>query len=158
MIDKLMRRLMLKVLIILSIFHVSITNTYAACSINTPSGIAFGAYDIFSLSDDTGTGSFSVTGCSVGARTYVTTLSTGSSNSFTTRTMKSSGNSLNYNLYTDATYTSIWGIGSGGTSSVSKTNGSGGTGSTITIYGKIPAEQDVYAGSYSDSITITISF
>ncbi len=158
MIDKLMRRLMLKVLIILSIFHVSITNTYAACSINTPSGIAFGAYDIFSLSDDTGTGSFSVTGCSVGARTYVTTLSTGSSNSFTTRTMKTSGNSLNYNLYTDATYTSIWGSGSGGTSSVSKTNGSGGTGSTITIYGKIPAEQDVYAGSYSDSITITISF
>ena len=72
--------------------------------------------------------------------------------------MKSSGNSLNYNLYTDATYTSIWGSGSGGTSSVSKTNGSGETGSTITIYGKIPAEQDVYAGSYSDSITITISF
>jgi spore coat protein U-like protein len=158
MIDKLTFRLALALLAILSIFYISNTNAYAACSITTPSAISFGAYDVFSLSDNTGTGSFAVTGCSGGARTYVTTLSTGVSNTYTTRTMTSSGNKINYNLYTDNTYTSVWGSGSGGTSSVSKTNTGGGTGSTITIYAKMPSGQDASIGTYTDSINITITF
>jgi spore coat protein U-like protein len=130
----------------------------ARCSITAASGVSFGAYDVFSLSDLTGTGSFAVTGCTRNASRYVARLSRGSSNSYTFRTMLSGSDSLNYNLYTNATYTSVWGNNSGNTDDVQQTNSGNGVGPTITIYGKIPAGQDVPAGSYNDNITITITF
>ena len=73
------------------------------------------------------------------------------------RTLTKTGASLNYNLYTDSTYTSIWGDGTTGTT-VSGVGSNGSTGITKTIYGSIPEGQDVPAGAYTDSITITITF
>jgi spore coat protein U-like protein len=149
-------RMILRTLKLLSLFF--IPNVNAACNINSVSAISFGDYNVFSLVDNKSTGSFTVTGCSSGARTFKTTLSRGSANTFTVRTMLFGGESLNYNLYTDATYSSIWGSGSSGTSSVSTTNSGSGTSSPIVIYGKIPAGQDASAGTYSDVITMTITF
>lgn len=47
-----------------------------------------------------------------------------------------------------------WGDGSPGTATV---NGSGTT-HTFTVYGRIPARQNAVVGSYSDTITVTITF
>lgn len=96
---------------------------------------------------------------------YTVALSSGVSGSFTPRQLASGANRLNYNLYTGATRTTIWGDGTGGSSLV---NGSisGGilglicyTNSKIhTVYGRIPASQNVGAGLYADTITVTVSF
>ncbi len=64
---------------------------------------------------------------------------------------------LNYNLYLDAARTSIWGDGTGGTALFTVAIPSG-KAVNVTIFGRIPAGQDVAAGSYSDSIVVTIQF
>lgn len=62
---------------------------------------------------------------------------------------------LNYNLYTSATYTDIWGDGTSGTVTVwgkflkNKPE-------NMTVYGRIPSGQDVRAGTYTDTLTVTL--
>ncbi len=65
---------------------------------------------------------------------------------------------LNYNLYLDAARTTIWGDGTGGTQVYSNANPPNNTNVTVTIYGRIPASQDVSAGSYTNTVTATINF
>ena len=129
---------------------------HAACSINAVSSVAFGTYSVFSTTPTTATGSFAVRNCGSNNAPYTATLSTGGA-SVAQRTLTKTGASLNYNLYTDSTYTSIWGDGTTGTT-VSGVGSNGSTGITKTIYGSIPEGQDVPAGAYTDSITITITF
>ena len=149
-------------ILLLSLFYVDCIRAEngngGGCAIVVPSSINFGAYDTFSYADTLGVGSFAVKACNDNKRSYVITLSTGISNTYTSRSMISGGDSLSYNLYVDPTYSAIWGSGSGGTSSVSKSNPTGETGDTIYIYGKIPGRQAVSSGIYSDNITITITF
>jgi spore coat protein U-like protein len=61
---------------------------------------------------------------------------------------------LNYNLYTDATQTMVWGDGSAGSSLVADS----GTEVDRTVYGSVPAGQNPYIGVYSDAVTVTLSF
>jgi spore coat protein U-like protein len=63
---------------------------------------------------------------------------------------------LDYNLYTDPNRMVVWGDGISGVT----VSGSG-TGSTVDhpVYGRIPGGQTgAYIGSYSDTITVTLSF
>ncbi len=132
----------------------------ASCIIEAVSGVSFGSYSVFSQTPDNATGSFTVSKCAPKSASYTATISTGNG-SYATRTMTLAGGTetLAYNLYTSSAYTTVWGDGNGGTGSVSGNGGSGKTsGNPITIYGRIPAGQDVSAGSYSDSLTITITF
>ena len=140
------------------LFALPAMQSMAACTVTVTSALAFGSYSVFTPTDTTGNGAFAVRNCSAGKTTYTASLNKGSG-SFATRTMTSSGNSLQYNLYTSNALTSVWGDGTGSTSTVAGNGTTSPTGgSTITIYGSIPAQQDVPAGSYSDTITITISF
>jgi len=130
----------------------------AACQIGSVSSVAFGPYDVYSAIADAGVGSFSVSNCSDASRAYIASLSTGYG-SYSTRIMRSGSNQLQYNLYTSNAYATVWGDHSGSTVTISNTNAKGGgVGPTHTIYGLIPAGQDAAVGSYTDSITITISF
>ena len=127
--------------------------TFATCRFGTVSGVNFGAYNVFTTTPDNSIGSIQII-CAPRANVLVT-LSTGQSGAFTTRTLKSGANTINYNLYTDSTYTSIWGDGTGVSSSVQVQNLAS---TTLNIYGQIPALQDVAIGSYTDNITVTITF
>ncbi len=94
---------------------------------------------------------------------YTIALSTGASNSYATRTLLNGVHSLNYNLYTSSSYGTVWGDGSGGSSTVSGSGNLallGGTfTNTATVYGQIPALQTtVIPGAYSDTITITLTY
>ncbi len=60
---------------------------------------------------------------------------------------------LVYQLYDNTGRTTVWGNGSGGTATISM-NSSG----TATIYGRLPAKQNVSAGAYADTILVTVSF
>lgn len=117
----------------------------------TITNVAFAAYDVFTKTKTNSTGKVKVK-CSAIA-TYTISLSPGSG-TFTSRLMQSGSGQLDYNLYTSSTHTTIWGDGTSGTSTVSATS----LGATYTVYGQIPALQNVPVGSYSDTITVTVTY
>lgn len=138
-------------------------------------GVTFGNYDVMNAAATPGTGSTTVSAtCNFSnlpfTVSYSTALSTGGSGSFTPRSMAAGAPTLQYNLYTTAALTTIWGDGTGGTQTVSDTingtcqnqffgfgiNCSGSQ--RDTMYGNIPALQDVVPGSYTDNITVTVTF
>lgn len=60
---------------------------------------------------------------------------------------------LNYGLYRDSGHSNLWG-NTVGTNTVSGTGN--GDDQTITVYGKIEADQEVSLGSYADTVTATV--
>ncbi|MGA9853151.1 MAG: spore coat U domain-containing protein [Gammaproteobacteria bacterium] len=142
-----------------------------ACAAPTPectitsTAISFGNYDPLSSTSLTGTGTlgFSCTKASLTGVdktvTFVIALSTGSG-SYGTRIMNNGAYSLDYNLYTDTTYTSVWGDGTAGTAEYSSTYAKTQAPAVVTVYvyGLIPAQQNAVPGSYTDSITATVTF
>ena len=58
---------------------------------------------------------------------------------------------LAYNLYVDASYTRVWGDGTGNTQTQT------GMGNLI-IYGRIPGQQNVPAGLYTDRVTVIVEW
>jgi len=77
--------------------------------------------------------------------------------SFAQRLMYAGQATLRYQIYTSATLTTVWGDGTGSTSTVAGGN-NGQTSQTITGYGVIPIGQYVTPGSYNDIITVTITY
>jgi spore coat protein U-like protein len=122
----------------------------AGCSVST-SGLNFGNYDVFSTLDNEITASIDVS-CQA-STTYSISLSSGFG-TYASRSMTSGTTVLAYNLYVDPTRLTIWGDGSSGTATVS---GSGTTGSS-PVYGRIPARQNAFVGTYSDIVTVTVTF
>lgn len=92
---------------------------------------------------------------------YSINLSAGSSTDYDNRTLSNGTDTLVYNLYTDVDHTTVWGDTTSGTSNV---EGAGtGMGDLIshTVYGRLLASQNqgpVDAGTYTDTITATISY
>jgi spore coat protein U-like protein len=93
------------------------------------------------------------------------TLSMGTSNtsgSLQRQLAGPSGSRLDYNLFTDAGYATVWGNGSGGTGTVSGTAPlvllAAVVARTHTVYGRIPGGQVVRTGVYSDGLMVTIDF
>jgi spore coat protein U-like protein len=125
-----------------------------SCSIST-TGVAFGTYDVFSPSPRTSTGTVTYS-CSLGLLIRIE-LGTGSSGGFANRTLRNGVDSLLYNLYTDSGYGTVWGNGSGGTGVYSSV-GALGPPVNVTVYGRLPAAQNVSIGSYSDTVIATIQF
>jgi len=78
--------------------------------------------------------------------------------SFTTsRLMAGSGSAtVQYQLYTNPTYSAVWGDGTSGTS----TSGGTGTGSAqnYTVYGQVPPQPTPAPNTYSDTITVTVTY
>lgn len=130
-----------------------------ACTVSSP-GIAFGAYDPRTAGARDGAGTISAA-CAPNDHAPIVALSTGGSGTYSMRQMTGGAWDLSYNLYTTSAGTTIWGDGTGG--SVSQTL-SGGTVSagqrrfSRTVYGRIPALQNVGAGSYGDTVIMTVTF
>jgi spore coat protein U-like protein len=133
----------------------------ASCTASS-TGIAFGTYVPSSTSNSTGTVTISCSSVMGGSLSYTIALNAGvnSGGSFSNRRMSSGSSYLSYRLYTDATYSQVWGDGTGGTSTVSGTcSGSmGSCSSSKTVYGRIPALQNPSPGAYTDTITVTVTY
>lgn len=126
------------------------------------SGIAFGGYSMMTPTPRDSSGSVTVT-CTVLVGllvTIYTELGTGVSGSYFPRQMANGANRLNYNLYTDASYSTVWGNGAGGTArrTFSALLTIGTTNIPYTFYGRIPAGQGPPAGAYSDNVVVTVIF
>lgn len=135
----------------------------ANCSVSaTP--VAYGSYNPFSASATDSTGVVTVA-CTLGGIisllvSYNIKLSTGGSGSYGPRQMSSGANTLNYNLYTTTGRTTVWGNGTSSTGTISDGYllGIGTTTRNYTVYGRVPALQNVYSGSYADTITVTVDY
>jgi spore coat protein U-like protein len=80
---------------------------------------------------------------------------------FAQRLMGSGANTLQYNLFTTAALTSIFGDGTGGTATVGGTGLGVATANSVQVFGQVPdsaTNQAAVAGNYSDTITVTVSF
>jgi spore coat protein U-like protein len=136
----------------------------------TPTSAVFGSYDPASTTAlsviATGTINCTYTGTGFDA---TLTLSTGSSGSYAPRTLVLGTHKLNYNVYLDPAHTAVLGNGSSGTYAITicfaggtfTCPGGGGTsGVTLSapIYGMLPGGQDVPAGTYSDTLVLTITY
>ena len=103
--------------------------------------------------------------CATTQRTTGTTATitlTAGSGTFAQRVMKNGSNSMNYNVYKDSGYSQVWGDGTSSTVTSSWV-GAYDNGTTVavpfTLYGKIPALQyNVVPGSYTDSLTVTVTY
>ena len=136
-----------------------------SCSVSA-TGPAFGNYNPLTPSPATANGSVVVT-CTLSRAgpttvTAVISLSTGSSASFAARTLLAGASTLSYNLYQSATFAQVWGDGTGGsfteTAILTLHPPNWTQQATSVIYGVIPAGQDVAAGSYSDTIAVTVNY
>ncbi|GGC59498.1 Csu type fimbrial protein [Undibacterium terreum] len=135
--------------------------TVSLCGVST-AGVAFGSYDPSSAVDTTGLGSITF-GClasGLGTLTYTITISAGNG-TFLDRQMKAGTTRISYNLYQDSNRTILWGDGTGGSSIYNESLSivvAGLFSKNYTVYGKIPALQLKPAGSYTDSVTVTVTF
>src|SRR5262245_12966363 len=126
--------------------------------------MGFGAYND-SSAVDTDTATSVVVRCTrlLGTNNANVVLQLGPSarsGTIATRQMASGANRMNYNLYRDAGRTQIWGQTSGVDTVTLNTGNISNGGSndvTFTIFGRIPALQNVAAGAYSDSVQMTVS-
>ena len=71
------------------------------------------------------------------------------------RKMTSSGNTITYSLYSDSGHTTVW-----GNTISTDTVASTGTGANqpFTIYGLVPTQTTPPAGTYTDSINVTVTY
>ena len=123
----------------------------AACSVTVSTGgVSFGNYTATAASASTATLTLQCTN----GNAYTVGLNGGTSGSVTARTMMNGTTPLNYVLTTDSAHLSNWGNTTG-----TWVSGSGnGNTQTLTVYGQIPANQFVTAGSYTDSVTATVTY
>jgi spore coat protein U-like protein len=124
------------------------------CNISA-TNVAFGAAGVLS-SALSATGS--ITAQCTNGDAYRIALNGGASANVAARQMQRSGGggSVGYQLYVDSAHTSAWGDGTGGT--VMATGTGTGIAQVFSVYGLVPQQNTPAPGSYSDTITATISF
>lgn len=139
--------------------NLSVTsNITANCTIST-TAVAFGAYDPISANASaplTATGAVSTT-CTNGSSATITldqgaNPDTGSTASVPLRRMANGSNYMSYGLYSDSGHGTTF----DGSTGVSVT----GTGAQVdtTVYGSIPAAQNLPTGAYADTVVATVTF
>lgn len=137
-------------------------NPLSLCSCTvTATGVSFGTYNPVAAAANDATGSVRVR-CTLLlalAGSYTIDLSAGSSGSYAGRTLRNGANSLGYNLYTTAARNQVWGNNTGGSVNVTRSfTALLVVDQTTTVYGRIPAAQNVPAGTYNDTIIVTVTY
>jgi spore coat protein U-like protein len=150
-------------LLVVLLFTLFFIGEIQAANVCTPtiSNINFGNYDTLSSSPtDSQT---SVTVSCTASWTYNVIVAIGPSQNpggFNPRQMKhGTSDYLGYNLYQNSSRTNpVWGDGTQGTSTYTIPSIQKSHPATVNIYGRATAGQDLPAGSYTDSLTLTIYY
>ena len=122
----------------------------ANCSLAS-SPLNFGRYDVFNNFDTTSRGTLEVN-CNE-AIAYRLKLSTGAG-SYQRRYLQNGVDVLEYNLYKDASFQTIWADGSYADDQTFIHNGA----MKYDVHAKISAGQNVSVGAYSDVIVVTLEY
>lgn len=136
----------------------SVNATVTANCSATTTAVAFGNVNVLSGSNVDATGGLSVTCTSGTAWSASADAGAGTNASLATRKMANGSNLLNYVLYTDSGRTTVW--GDAATTATAKFSGTGdGSAQANTIYARVPSGQtSVPAGSYADTVTVTVTY
>lgn len=126
----------------------------AACSVESTTGVAFGTAGILTANTDA---SGSLTVQCTNATPYTIALDAGGGTGATTssRKMTFSSSTVQYNLYRDVSRTQTWG-NTQGTDTVAGTGS--GSNQTITVYGRVPTQTSPTAGTYTDTVNVTVTY
>jgi spore coat protein U-like protein len=130
-------------------------NVVPTCSVSA-AALNFGAAIPNPIASNVDAQSAITATCSNGAG-YTIALNAGiNGGTVALRRLEAGGAGINYTMYTDAGRSTIWGDGTAGTIQLA---GSGsGAAQVIPVYGRIPSGQSPGTGSYSDTVTVTITF
>lgn len=126
----------------------------ASCSVVSAPAINFGTVSVIVINIDQTT--TLTVNCSA-TTTYDIGLSTGggSGATYAARKMSNGGNAVIYSLYRDALRTQVWGE-TAGVDTLADT----GTGAdqSFTVYARVPLQIVPPPGTYTDTVTITITY
>lgn len=132
----------------------TVSATVVAACVAAATNMSFGNYTASSASANDANSTVTVT-CT-NNDPYTIALNGGDSGHVAARTMLNGTNTLGYGVYTSSGYSTIWGDGTNGTSTVAGTGN--GAAQNYTAYGQIPVAEYSAAGSYSDTLTATVTF
>ncbi len=137
---------------ILHQFPFTVTATVTSqCSVSA-STLDFGSVGLL-LANTDGTSTLTVQ-CASGVA-YQVGLDNGQHATGTTRRMQGPGGLVTYELYRNTTRTQRW----GSTLNTDTVTGSGnGANQTLTVYGRVPNQTTPSAGTYNDTITVTVTY
>ena len=138
----------------------SSTTVVKKCTTLTGGTISFDAYVPDSTTDNTKSTTISVK-CTLATPVNISMNAGKNSSDTSVRKLlldggstSNAGESLQYSLYSDSSHTTVWDSVTG-----VDFNGLGlKSTKTLTVYGKIPAAQDVKTGSFSDEVTVTLTY
>ncbi len=148
-----------------TIFGCSYATTAGAvsCTVSTVP-VRFGVYNPLEAAPLSTTGTINVAcTCTVVdcvAFGYRIDVSAGQSGNVAQRELRSGTNRLQYNLYGDPGFSSIWGTGIGATGGVGVLYllPLFGSRQSVTVFGRLPPRQTARPGAYSDTPVVTIIY
>jgi spore coat protein U-like protein len=140
----------------LALFPLARALAAPACHGFLATNVAFGNYDPITAAPLTSQGSISYN-CPPPTTASVT-INRGGSSTYQPRAMSQPGvpDRLQYNLYIDPGFTTVFGDGTEGTSGLAlpSTHGT----QTLAIYALLFPNQDIPAGTYTDALIVTFNF
>ncbi|MGH7823054.1 MAG: Csu type fimbrial protein, partial [Candidatus Binatia bacterium] len=126
------------------------------CRVEVTGDVGFGDYDPLESGDLDASGQIRYR-CPAAVLIARVKITSGSSGSFSPRTMTQGGEQLGYNLYLDASRSVVWGDGTGGTSFLTLAPPSP-LFQSQPVYARTSLGQDVSAGAYGDSVVVVLEW
>ena len=134
------------------------TALLATCNPSVPT-VNFGTFNAGAVRTTSVTASVTCSALLSLLVSYTVTFSTGSAGIYNPRNMVNGVRKLNYNLYKDAAFTQI--LGNGTSSTVTFTDsyllGLGPVTKNYTVYARLPSQPLAAAGTFQDTITVTVT-
>jgi spore coat protein U-like protein len=134
-------------------FTVQVTLT-ASCVINSAATLNFGSQGVLVANVDN-TSTIAVQCTNTTPYNIGLDAGTGSGATVAVRKMSNGGNTVNYSLYSDSGRSTVWG-NTVGTDTVSATGN--GVSQSYTVYGRVPVQITPAAATYTDTITVTVTY
>jgi spore coat protein U-like protein len=126
----------------------------ATCLVNSASTLNFGTQGVLSANVDQ-TSTIQVTCTNTTPYNIGLNVGTGTGATVAARKLTSGANTVNYTLYSNSGRTTLWG-NTVGTDTVAATGN--GAAQSYTVYGRVPAQAAPAPGTYTDTITVTVTY